>query len=178
MVRINQLFRALVGVGFVAALTGCQQVAINTQDSSPPSVVIKVQGADNQYHVQSSVTFQGSPISVLAIADDPDGMKAIKVAYINTTSASCTVGDTVYTGTFPLTLPPPVEVSLPGSSGQVPTELPLFTKITGPFKCSVPVAGSGIALGHIVKLRAYGTNWSSTSSVATRFTDLDIQVQA
>ena len=42
MVKRNVLFRLLVGIGFTAVLTGCQDVSIMTEDTGPPTVLITV----------------------------------------------------------------------------------------------------------------------------------------
>lgn len=178
MASSKLLFRLLVGACVATVLMGCEKSDIDPEDSSPPSVVIKVRGDDGQYHAQSSVNYQGSSLNVVAVAEDPQGVKAIKAQYVNTTSQTCTVGSTVYTGSYSVSVPPPEEYTLSGSSaGEVPTVLPLFTSISGPFSCSVPGVGPGIAISHVVKLRATGTNWSSNPQVATAFTDLDVKVQ-
>lgn len=167
---------ALVGVWFAVILTGCPKVAINPADSSPPSVVIKVQGANGEYQAQTSVKYQGSPINVMAIVEDPQGVKAIKLEYVNTVASSCAVGSAFHYGSYHLALPSPVEQTLSGSSGQAITKLPLLTTITGPFKCTVPGVGLGNALGHTFKLRATGANWSSNPQVAKASKDLDISI--
>jgi hypothetical protein len=167
---------ATAGAGLVVILAGCKTVPVNPGDSTDPSVVIKLRGGDGQWHAQSTLDLQGSPIQAMAVVDDPQGVKGISLQYVNGTSQHCTVSGSIYTGSFYLGAPGPVQQTLSGSSGKVPTTLPLIVTIPGSFTCTVPSIGVGIPIGYTLRLRATGTNWSSNASNATATTDLQIEL--
>ena len=114
----------------------------------------------------------------MAKVEDPQGVKGIKLQYLNATSKSCTTpSGAFYSGTFVIALPGPVEQTLPGTNGQTLTMLPLLTFITGPLTCSVPGGRPRFPLGHTFTLRATGTNWSSNVQTATASKDLAVTIQ-
>ncbi len=174
MIRTKLRFWTLLLISF-ATLTSCKKVPINPADSTPPSVVIKVKGEDGQYHAQSSVNYNGQPIQVMCVVEDPEGVKGIKLQYTNIVADHCTIQGTgtIYNGKFTLGVPPPVEQTLDGSSGEAPTQLPLSTAISG-LGCTVPNVGAGAPIGWTVKLVCQGTNWSSKPQVASASTTLDV----
>jgi hypothetical protein len=138
IVKRKVLLGALVGLWCLAALTGCQQTSINPQDSSPPSVVIRVRSVtDGDWHVQSNVTYNGSPIDMIADVEDPQGVKEVKLQYVTTLVHWCTSdGGSVYQGTFPLVnVPPPSSAGGPisTSNGKAPTEWHVPSQLQGPF---------------------------------------------
>lgn len=166
---------AVIGA-LVLSLPACQTVPVNPSDSTAPSIAIKVRAADGQYYPQTSVNFDGTPLEVVAVVDDPQGVKAISLTYINTTAQSCYVAGASYNGSFPITVPQPLNHTLTGSSGKVLTKLPMLTTISGPFTCKILGGQTGSPVGHTLRLRATGTNWASSPGAATASAQLDIKL--
>jgi hypothetical protein len=172
----GRLFATAAGAGLVLILAGCTTVPVNPGDISEPSVVIKLRGSDGQWDAQSTLDLNGSPIQAMAVVDDQQGVKRVSLQYVNGTAQHCTVSGAFYNGSFSLGAPGPVQQSLSGSSGKVPTTLPLIVTIPGSFTCTVPNVGEGTPIGYTLLLRATGTNWSSNASNASATTDLQIKL--
>jgi hypothetical protein len=168
--------------GLIILLAGCQKTTPNPNDTTPPQIEIKIQMPDNQYQPATDVDYLGEPINVMAIVTDPDGVKSIKLYYTNTTSSTCTTLDgAVCEGSFPISVPGPIEQTLQGDSGgQVITKLPLLVTINGQFDCNCNVVedGAGKPIGHVLKLRCEGQNWSSNPQYSTAQKDLNITIKA
>ena len=152
----------------------CNPVSIDTGDSSPPTVTIKVNGP-NGYEEQTSVTHSNStaqdPIEIMGIVEDPQGVKSIDLRVSDDTVDTAYCGGAIYSGSYVVDgLPVHVGDSLTGSSGQVPTQLFFILTIPGIVQLkSNPSGATGTcfpANNTSITIRCEGGNWSSNAASA------------
>jgi hypothetical protein len=171
------LLTALLATCF--AVANCKKTAPDPNDSSAPTVVIKIRGTDGQYApaTQTNLGVSGG-LDFMCQVEDPQGVKSIALTYA-TTGNTCTVNSAVYSGSFPITpLPTPATQDLqPDSSGNVLTSVPLFSQIGGPLHCNVPSVGQGSPYGREIKVNCTGKNWSSNNAVNTKQETLTVKLQ-
>jgi len=164
-----------------ALLAGCPKVVKNPQDSSTPTVVIKVRGDDGQYAPATEATMSAATadaLDLMCIVEDPQGVKSITVNF-DGQSDGCNVDGAVFTGNFDVTpVPAPLHQSLQGdASGQVLTKLPMLATVKGPFKCQPLGGDEGIPYGGTVTVSCTGTNWSADPNKDSAQTKLTIKLQ-
>jgi len=163
---------------------GCQKTTINPNDATPPTVEIKVRGADGQYAAASTASLNiesTNTLDAMCTVNDPDGVRSISLNYSGT-SDSCTLsGGAIFSGSFAIEgLPASATQVLSGDpNSQVLTSLPLLTELKTPISCTVLGSPSqkGLPLGNKVKLTCTGTNWSSSpqNSTATKVLTINLQ---
>jgi hypothetical protein len=163
---------------------GCQKTKINPNDATPPTVEIKVRGADGQYAVASTASLNiesTNQLDAMCTVNDPDGVSSISLTYSGT-SDSCTLsGGAIFSGSFPIEgLPAPATQTLQADpSGQVLTSLPLLTQLKTPISCTVLGSPSqkGLPIGSKITLTCTGKNWSSDpqKSTATKVLTIDLK---
>jgi len=157
---------------------GCKTVKPNPADSTPPKVELKVKDNNGQWVTQSTASISAEALNVECIVSDPDGVRSISLTFSGATSDSCTVGSSVFNGSFHLSLPAPQTQDLQGNAqGEVLTVLPLFANV-GPFTCTVPgqQPPNGRPLGHVVTATCVGKNWSSSAQHQSAQAQLKITV--
>jgi hypothetical protein len=157
---------------------GCPQVTPNPGDSTPPQVEIKVK-INNQYVPKSTFDSHQSdePIDLMCLVTDPEGVRSLDLSFTGGTSSHCTVGSTVFNGSFPVSLPGPLHQDLQGnSSGQVLTKLPMFADL-GPFTCKPLGQPEGRPIGHTVTAVCVGKNWSQVAGNSSTQAKLDINIK-
>jgi hypothetical protein len=160
---------------------GCKKNQINTNDSTPPTVEIKVKGADGQYAPASSASLAVSSsdaIDLMCVNSDPDGVSSIALNY-SSQSDSCTVDGTIFSGSFPIAGVPSAAVqNLSGDpQGQVITSVPLLATVKAPLTCSVFGQNkTGFPFGSKVTATCTGKNWSSNNQVSTAMKTLTINL--
>jgi hypothetical protein len=163
----------------VASLSqGCTTVKPNPADSTAPKVELKVKDNNGQWITQSAVSISDESLNVECIVSDPEGVRSISLDFSGATSDSCTVGSTVFNGSFHLSLPAPQTQDLQGNAqGEVLTVLPLFANV-GPFTCTVPgqQPPNGRPIGHVVTATCTGKNWSSSAQHQSAQAKLKITV--
>jgi hypothetical protein len=171
------LLTALVAACF--AVANCKKTQPDPNDSSAPTVVVKVRGSDGQYApaTEANLGVAGG-LDLMCQVEDPQGVKSIALAYTGTGNA-CNVNGSVYNGSFPITpLPTPAQQDFqPDSSGNVPASIPLFAQIGGPLHCSVSGAGQGSPYGQEIKVYCTGKNWSSNNAVNTKQSLMTVKLQ-
>jgi hypothetical protein len=171
------LLAALLATCF--AVANCTKTQPDPNDSSAPTVVIKIKGNDGQYApaTQVNLSVSGS-LDLMCQVEDPQGVKSIALSY-NGIGDACTVDSTPYNGSYPITpLPAPAQQELQGdSSGNVITSVPLFAQLKGPFHCNVSSAGQGSPYGQEIKVNCTGKNWSSNNAVNTKQATLTVKLQ-
>jgi hypothetical protein len=162
---------------------GCKKTKINPNDSTPPTVTIKVRGQNGQYAVadQAPLKLNGSEsLEFICQVEDPEGVKFVGYAYSGGIN-SCTIGSTVFNGNFQVQpLPPPASQSLSGDANQeVVTSLPLLSNpdLQGPFTCNVPANGTGSPFGGKITVTCTGRNWSSNNAVSEAKKTLTVNLQ-
>ncbi len=160
--------------------TGCEKVAIDPADASKPVVEVLVKQGDGQYAVANQTTLtSGGQAKVLCRVRDPQGVKQARLSFQGGSSGSCTVGSSVFNGSFPLQPPPPSPMvqNIGGADGKAPTTVPLFADVADA-KCTVfGQPQPGRPLGHVIVAKCEGTNWSSNPANQSASAQLQIQVQ-
>ncbi len=169
--------RAGLMVACLAMGAACKKSQINPNDSTPPTVVIKAK-QNNVYAPATSVDLHaGQQVDVMAIVSDPDGVRSLSLQFSGGTASHCTVGSTVYSGSFPISLPSGMQQTLQGdASSQVLTQLPLLATVNDP-TCK-PLGGQeGRPIGHTITVQAAGTNWSSNPQNSSASATLQIHIK-
>ena len=171
----------LIAIFLAAGLTACALVSPNSNDKTPPSsVVIRIKDANGQWLVQPSITYyQGQSIDVWCTAEDPDGMKLLRVEYHDVTSDTCKLptGQVSSGPSYPISVPQPVEWKVGYSGDKVATVIFGYIKVAGPFTCtnfSAPPPNIGWPVNHTLTLRCIATNQSSDPQAATASANLNI----
>lgn len=164
---------ALIGTTLAATLAtaGCDKAGIDTNDPTPPTAVIKVKGADGQYAAQTTAQLGSDALEIMCVAEDPQGVQQVSVAYAGTTS-SCQIGETQTPGTFALVgLPPdPMPQALKGDAdGKTPTSVPILGAIPAALACQIPgpPAQAGSPNGGTVTVTCGAKNWATQNGDAT-----------
>lgn len=166
------------------AAAGCKKAEINPNDSTPPTVTLKVRGQDGQYQATEQTTLKADgseSLEFICQVDDPEGVKFVGYAYTGGTSPTCQIGSTQLTGAFPVSppLPPPASQTLSGGAGEeVVTSLPLLSNPDpkGPFTCNTG-QGQGVPKGWQFTVHCTGRNWSSNSQVSEAKKTLAVTLQ-
>jgi hypothetical protein len=178
MTRNLSIFK-ITGAIFVAALyQGCTTVKPNPADSTPPKVEFRVK-TGTQWEAKTAVNIGDEALNVECIVTDPEGVRSIALDFSGATSDSCTVGSSVFNGSFHLSLPASQTQDLQGNAqGQVLTVLPMFATV-GPFTCTVSgqQPPTGRPIGHVVTATCTGKNWSSNPQHQSAKATLKITVQ-
>jgi hypothetical protein len=165
-----------------SGLAGCMKVMKDPNDKTPPSVEIKVKGADGQYAVASSATISASAASDLdwmCIASDANGVMSAQVNYTSTLNG-CTIESTVWDCAASYQAQPQNQFQKTDgdASGQVPTQLPLLLSVHGGFTCTCPgIKGVGIPYGRTIKATCAAANWSSDPAKQAASKVLTINLQ-
>jgi hypothetical protein len=178
-------FKTVLTLGLcTAALSlsiGCKTNGPDTKDSTPPTVEIKVKGANGQYAPASSATLaisNGDALDLMCINSDPQGVSSIALDYSNHSDSCTTGGGAIYDGSFTIDgLPAPATQNLAPNQGQVLTSIPLLATVKGPLTCSIPPQLKGFPFGAKVKVTCTGKNYSSNSQTSTAVKTLDITLQ-
>ena len=166
------------GLGFLMLLLSCTKSTVNPNDATPPKVQIKVQGANNQYEPQTEVDLlYGKQIDLMSVVTDSDGVRSLDLNFTGSTSSHCTVGGTVYSGSFYVSLPNAMQQTVqPDASGKVIDSLPLLATVKDPV-CNVPGVGPGRPIGHTITVQSTGKNWSSNAQNSTATANLKINIK-
>ena len=181
--RLTKIF-AIVCTLSLIMLVGCdKKVPINTNDSSNPTVTIKVNGP-NGYQEQTSVDHTNSTsqeaIDIMAIVEDPQGVKSIKLLVSDKTVDVAYCGGGLHPGNHPVAdLPVPAEMNVSGSSGKVPTKIFVMMTIPKLLKIETnPPGETGTcypANNTQISLKCVGKNWSSNPTKSTNIKYLNIK---
>lgn len=164
---------ALVAVGGAA----CEKAPVDPADASPPTVEIKVKSG-NEYVPATTADFSSGQVDLVAIVDDPQGVRSIDVKFLGRTSDSCTVGSSVWGGSFPIELPEDMhQDTTADDEGKVITRLPAFALIDRPECTKFGTNEKGVPYGHDITIRATGTNWGDDASTNVATTDMVVSVQ-
>jgi hypothetical protein len=162
-----------------ALSTGCKGGQKNPNDSTPPTVEIKVKGADGQYAPASTASLAVSStdeIDLMCTNSDPEGVSSIALDYTSQ-SDSCTVDSAIFSGSFSIDGVPPSAVQNLSGNPQVLTSVPLLAAVKAPLTCSVFGQNKkGFPLGSKVAVKCTGKNWSSNSQVSTAQKTLTINL--
>jgi hypothetical protein len=166
----NRRFVLLVTILAVGALSGnCKKASINPNDSTKPTVSIKVRDKDGQFKEMNNTTLKvdgSESLKFACTAEDPEGVKSARYSYSGNIP-QCAVGSTISNGSFHIVpLPAPVEQVLSGdANSEVLTKLPLFSNpdLKGPFHCTVGTNEDGSPRGQNIIVSCHGTNWSSNN---------------
>jgi hypothetical protein len=171
------LLTALLAACFAAA--NCKKKQPDPNDSTPPTVVIKVRGGDGQYEpaTETALSMNGS-LDLMCLVEDPEGVKSVELSYAGTAS-KCNVEGDLHVGSFQIKpLPPPAKLDLQGdSSGDVTTSAPVYSQLKGPFSCTVSFLPPGVPSGQEIKVNCGGTNWSENDAVKFKQTTLIVKLQ-
>lgn len=178
-------FKTILTLGlFTAALSlsiGCKTNGPNTNDSTPPTVEIKVKGANGQYATASSATLAVSSndaLDLMCVNSDPEGVSSIALSYSNHSDSCTTGGGAIYSGSFTIDgVPAPATQNLSPNQGQVLTSIPLLATVKAPLSCSIPPQLKGFPYGAKVTVTCTGKNYSSNSQASTTVKTLDIKLQ-
>ncbi len=155
--------------------TACTKSKINPNDSTPPKVEIKVKGSNGQFEPASTADLS-STLDLSCVVSDPDGVKSIELKFLGGTSSTCTVGSSVFNGSFPVALPADQQQTLQGdASGNVLDTLPLFATLTAP-TCHAGTQ-SGKPIGHEITVQCKGMNWSSNAQNNSAKAELKVTVK-
>ena len=97
-----------IAVSFAAlVIAGCQQSNVNLNDNTPPTASINVKAdggtwqnsvSDNHEVTMSAVEGLGE---VTCVAEDPDGVKEVRLSFSASNTGGCNVNGTVFTGYSP-----------------------------------------------------------------------------
>ena len=144
------------------------------KDTTPPVVKLEVKQGAHFKAVKTATMTSGEPLTVRAVARDPQGVKSMTISFPPVTSSSCTVHDAVYTGSFPITLPPSKSVHATGLHTK------LAKNVTIPYPtCQVLGAPSqtGNPIGHTFTVVLTARNRSSNSNTNHATTQLKVKLQ-
>lgn len=154
----------LVGLASALAVTtGCDKVTKDVNDKTPPQVEIKIRNADGQYVAADKVNLSLSgSLDISCVVSDSGGVQSATLSYFGGID-TCTVGSSVFSGSFYIQpLPDVLSQTLQADSqGKVLDRLPLLSTLKGPFECSVPGQGKGAPYGQSIKVVCQGRNWSN-----------------
>lgn len=153
------------------AQLGCTKVVKNTAAKTPPSVVIKIRGADGQYATASTASLAAtaaSQLDVMCIVRDDEGVKSAALSFSSGTSHCTLPGGAVYSGSFSISSVPASQVQglTPDGSGKVLEQLPLMASLHGPFTCDVLGNGQGTPYGADIVATCTGVNWAADATKA------------
>jgi hypothetical protein len=163
-------------------LGGCKKVVKNLNDTTPPTVVIKVRGVDGQYAPATTAllsTTKGS-LDMICINSDPEGVSSIDLTFIKQVDSCTTADGGVFSGYNILGLPPDLHLDVqPDPQGNVPTSIPLLATVKGPLTCNVfgTPPQQGFPIGAKVMATCTGKNWSSNAQKSTAQKVLTITLQ-
>jgi len=172
----------IMAVLFLFVVSGCTTVPINPNDSSPPKVSIKVKGP-NGYQEQTSIDYVNNPqqyVEIICAVEDPQGVKSLNLYFSKSTVNVAYCGGVSYSGTFHVdNLPSALQDTLSGSSGSVPTKLPVFMQVSGVLPIVEKPAGPNTTCypgnNQGVILKCVGENWSSNAGASTTTKSLEIK---
>lgn len=144
------------------------------KDTTPPVVKLEIKQAGHYHGVKTATMSSGSPLTVRAVARDPQGIKSLTISFPPVTSSSCTVNGAIYTGSFPITLPPSKSVH----TNSLHTKLVKGVTISYP-TCEVPGSPTqtGEPIGHKFTVILVAHNRSSNSSINNATTKLKVKMQ-
>ncbi len=161
---MRQAFPFVIALAAIALTVsfGCNKSKIDPNDSSPPTVQIKVKNSSGQYEVATKTATLGDRLDLTCVVSDPQGVKSLDLTFSETPANECTVGSTLNNGSFWIPLPANQSQTLQGdSSGNVIDTLPMFATINGA-TCTVNNQ-TGVPHGFVITVTCKGTNWSSNS---------------
>lgn len=173
---------SIAALGVLLLLLGscisCTKSKVNSNDATPPQLQIKVKGGDNQYQPMTSVDlFESKQIDLMSVVTDSDGVRSLDLSFSGSPASSCTVGGTIYSGSFYFPLPAAMQQTLqPDASGQVLDTLPLLATVKDP-GCNVPGVGPGRPIGNTITVHSTGKNWSSNAQNSTATANLKINIK-
>jgi len=170
---LSKTHYALIGTALAATLAtaGCDKAAIDTNDSTPPTAVIKVKGADGQYAPQTTAQLGFDGLEIMCVAEDPQGVQQVSVTYAGTTS-NCQTGVVANAGAFAVDGLPPNPAPQPltgGADGKTPTSVPILATISPALTCQVPgpPPQQGRPNGGTATVTCSANNWATQNNDAT-----------
>ena len=152
---------------------------VETSDPTPPTAEILFQQPNNQFEVAATANLGSDPLDVIGRAEDTSGIRSVRLEFHNTVATSCTVGGTVYNGSFTIPLPGPFELSpTVNASGQVLSQAGIPAEILRP-TCTVygpsgPMTGT--PFGHVIEVVCTAKNWSSNAQTSTAVTTAEVTI--
>lgn len=168
-------------IAALVLLAGCDKATINPNDASKPKAEILVKQSNGQFAVASTATLASSgQVKIMCRITDNDGVKFAKLSFQGGTSSNCTVGSTVFSGSFPLSppLPAPMQQTLSGdANNKVLKVLPLMADINDESCTVFGQQQSGRPLGHTITATCEGKNWASNVQNQSHSTQLQVKVQ-
>ena len=162
--------------------TGCKKNQKNPNDSTPPTVEIKVKGGNGQYApaaTASLATASTDRVDLMCVNSDPEGVSSISLNFSNHSDSCTTDGGAIFSGSFSILGVPSAETQdlQPDAQGQVLTTIPLLATVKAPLTCSVPgQPGKAFPYGAKVTVTCTGKNWSSNNQVSTTVKTLTIDL--
>ena len=173
----NLSLAIFLGLILIAGVSvACKKSKVNPNDSTPPKVELKVKKSNGQYEPATTADLS-TTLDLMCVVSDPEGVKSIELKFLGATADHCTVGSTVYSGSFPVTLPNTLQQSLqPDASGNVLDTLPLLATLTAP-TCHVGVNQTGTPIGHEITVECKGVNWSSNAQNDSAKAQLKVTVK-
>ena len=144
------------------------------KDTTPPVVKLEIKQAGHYHAVKTASMSSGVPLTVRAVALDPQGIRSLTISFPPVTSSTCTVNGAIYTGSFPITLPPSKSVH----TASLHTKLVKYVTISYP-TCEVLGAPTqtGEPIGHKFTIILVAHNRSSNSSINNATTKLKVKMQ-
>jgi hypothetical protein len=145
------------------------------KDTTRPIVKFELKQGQHFNTVTTATMSSGEPLTIRAVVRDPQGVKSLTVSFPHATADTCTSGGTIFSGSFPITLPAKKSVSVTG------VHTKLVTNVTIPYPlCHEQVAGhtvTGASVGHTFKVVLVGHNRSSNPSTNHAKTTLIVTLQ-
>jgi hypothetical protein len=175
----------VVSIAAISFLGGCTTVKKNVNDSTPPTVVIKVRDNKTGQYAQAT-TASLSPadgnLDIMCINSDPEGVSSIDLSF-SIHSDSCTVDGSPAVESFTINNAPKTlhQDLQPDAQGNVLTSIPMLAQLNGPFGCTwfgpdnQPV--KGYPYGGKLVATCVGKNWSSNSLNNSAASKLTISLQ-